>query len=135
MIGCWGRRAIPESPLNVTRIKARSEIRLSHLVGICKLKSLVSKSSKECSIIRNTNNSLIFCRDTHFDIQPGASHCFSTITVTESRPLKNVAREYANDLKRTLRTCVYSSKPVNLTINHVFPCEGRSLEYCSCSGY
>ena len=44
-----------------------------------------------------------------------------THNITESRPLKNVARENANKLEKRKRACVTSRRPVNPTVNHVIP--------------
>ena len=46
----------------------------------------------------------------------------SGISITESRPLQNVARENANKLEKRKKACVTSQRPINLTVNHVFPC-------------
>lgn len=50
--------------------------------------------------------------------------------ITESRPLKNVARENANKLQKKKRACVTSRRPVNRTVNHVIPCVRRVHKYC-----
>ena len=46
----------------------------------------------------------------------------SGISITESRPLQNVARENANKLEKRKKAFVTSHRPVNLTVNHVIPC-------------
>ena len=50
--------------------------------------------------------------------------------ITESRPLKNVARENANKLEKRKRACVTSRRPVNPTVNHVIPRVRRARKYC-----
>lgn len=53
---------------------------------------------------------------------------FSTLSdldITESRPLKNAAQEYANELEKTQGACVTLGRAVNLTVNHVLPCVGH----------
>ena len=45
----------------------------------------------------------------------------SGISITESRPLQNVARENANKLEKRKKACVTSHRPVNPTVNHVIP--------------
>ena len=54
----------------------------------------------------------------------------SGISITESRPLKNVARENANKLEERKKACVTSQRPVNLTVNHVIPRVCRVPKYC-----
>ena len=53
--------------------------------------------------------------------------------ITETRPLKSVARENANKLEMTHRACVTKERPVNFTVNQVIPCVGRFHQHCSCS--
>ena len=50
--------------------------------------------------------------------------------ITESRPLKNVARENANKREKRKRACITSQRPVNLTVNHVIPHVCRVPKYC-----
>ena len=54
----------------------------------------------------------------------------TVLCITESRPLKNVARENANKLEKKKRACVTSRRPVNRTVNHVIPCVRRVHKYC-----
>ena len=54
----------------------------------------------------------------------------SGISITESRPLQNVARENANKLEKRKKACVTSQRPVNLTVNHVIPRVCRFPKYC-----
>ena len=50
----------------------------------------------------------------------------SGISITESRPLENVARENANKLEKRKKACVTSQMPVN----HVIPRVCRVPKYC-----
>ena len=53
-----------------------------------------------------------------------------SVCITESRPLKNVARENANKPEKKKRACVTSCRPVNRTVNHVIPCVRCVHKYC-----
>ena len=50
--------------------------------------------------------------------------------ITESHPLKNVARENANKLEKGKKACVSSHRPVNSTVNNVIPRVRRAHKYC-----
>ena len=50
--------------------------------------------------------------------------------ITESCPLKNVARENANKLEKRKRACVTSRRPVNPTVSHVIPDVCCVHKYC-----
>ena len=52
-----------------------------------------------------------------------------THNITESRPLKNVARENANKLEKRKRACVTSRRPVN----HVIPVYAVFESIVSCA--
>ena len=57
----------------------------------------------------------------------------SQLNITESRPLKNVARENANKLEKRKRACVTSRRPVNPTVNHVIPVYAVFESIVSCA--
>ena len=50
--------------------------------------------------------------------------------ITESRPLKNVARENAIKLEKRKRACITSRRPVNPTVSYVIPHVCRVHKYC-----
>ena len=50
--------------------------------------------------------------------------------ITESRPLKNIARENAKKPEKKKRACVTSCRPVKRTVNHKIPCVRRVHKYC-----
>ena len=60
----------------------------------------------------------------------GQEDCTVVHYITESRPLKNVARENANKLEKRKRACVTSRRPVNPTVNHVIPRVRCVRKYC-----
>ena len=50
--------------------------------------------------------------------------------ITESRPLKNIARENAKNPEKKKRAYVTSCRPVNRTVNHKIPCVRRVHKHC-----